>query len=99
MWASVWLLPLSVMFPGFTVLWRVSRLHAFVAGEHPIVCVDHGPCPFVCGWTLRLFPPCGCWESYCSEHSCTRICLNTSFQFFWLPSDILVIFCPKKTQK
>lgn len=41
----------------------------------------------VCWWALRLLPPFGSWERYCSEHGCTHSWPSSCFQFFGVPSN------------
>lgn len=53
-------------FQGSFTSWHVSVLHSFFEGEqHGIVWIDSLVYPFICEWTLGLFPLWGYYELCC----------------------------------
>ena len=43
--------------------------------------IPHFVYPFICGWTLGLFPPLGCCAKCCYECWCTNLYLNISHKW------------------
>jgi len=39
--------------------------------------------PFTYLWLFCFFPGLGYYEQSCSEHSCTSLCMDLCFHFFW----------------
>ena len=61
---------------------RCCRWHCFflfMAEQYSMVYVSHLLCPFLCQWTLGLFPHLGCCEQCCSEHWGTGIFPHCAF--------------------
>ena len=68
------------------MLWHASRFPSFCRLNnillYTLICTTFYP--FICWWTLGLFPSFGYCEQRCYEHGFTNISLSSWFQFLWM---------------